>query len=305
MKKIITLVLASLLLISTTVFAKAPSIEIDGKIIKTDAAPFIEKDRTFVPIRFIGEALNYKVDWNKDKKLVTIKNNDRQILMTIGDTNITVNNEKIKNDVAPLIRKDRTYVPLRFVAENMNLKVNWDGKEKKVIIKSQKDNITDGITGLSGDEKEFLNKFQSKQKIIEDNMTSLKKSFFEKASTLSKEDLEKEYNRANKEISDAISELKNINVSDKFRDTYNKAMEANERALTMLPDLKEAIINKDEDVAKKVVNLFTDFQIKMTELQDAYNANLKGENYKAREDIKAYTDNADKTIENLMKQIGK
>ncbi|EFA90298.1 copper amine oxidase N-terminal domain-containing protein [Peptoniphilus lacrimalis] len=305
MKKIITLVLASLLLISTTVFAKAPSIEIDGKIIKTDAAPFIEKDRTFVPIRFIGEALNYKVDWNKDKKLVTIKNNDRQILMTIGDTNITVNNEKIKNDVAPLIRKDRTYVPLRFVAENMNLKVNWDGKEKKVIINSQKDNITDGITGLSGDEKEFLNKFQSKQKIIEDNMTSLKKSFFEKASTLSKEDLEKEYNRANKEISDAISELKNINVSDKFRDTYNKAMEANERVLTMLPDLKEAIINKDEDVAKKVVNLFTDFQIKMTELQDAYNANLKGENYKAREDIKAYTDNADKTIENLMKQIGK
>lgn len=305
MKKIITLVLASLLLISTMVFAKAPSIEIDGKIIKTDAAPFIEKDRTFVPIRFIGEALNYKVDWNKDKKLVTIKNNDRQILMTIGDTNITVNNEKIKNDVAPLIRKDRTYVPLRFVAENMNLKVNWDGKEKKVIINSQKDKITDGITGLSGDEKEFLNKFQSKQKIIEDNMTSLKKSFFEKASTLSKEDLEKEYNRANKEISDAISELKNINVSDKFRDTYNKAMEANERALTMLPDLKEAIINKDEDVAKKVVNLFTDFQIKMTELQDAYNANLKGENYKAREDIKAYTDGADKTIENLMKQIGK
>lgn len=305
MKKIITLVLASLLLISTTVFAKAPSIEIDGKIIKTDAAPFIEKDRTFVPIRFIGEALNYKVDWNKDKKLVTIKNNDRQILMTIGDTNITVNNEKIKNDVAPLIRKDRTYVPLRFVAENMNLKVNWDGKEKKVIINSQKDNITDGITGLSADEKEFLNKFQSKQKIIEDNMTSLKKSFFEKASTLSKEDLEKEYNRANKEISDAISELKNINVSDKFRDTYNKAMEANERVLTMLPDLKEAIINKDEDVAKKVVNLFTDFQIKMTELQDAYNANLKGENYKAREDIKAYTDGADKTIENLMKQIGK
>lgn len=305
MKKIITLVLASLILISTTVFAKAPSIEIDGKIIKTDAAPFIEKDRTFVPIRFIGEALNYKVDWNKDKKLVTIKNNDRQILMTIGDTNITVNNEKIKNDVAPLIRKDRTYVPLRFVAENMNLKVNWDGKEKKVIINSQKDNITDGITGLSADEKEFLNKFQSKQKIIEDNMTSLKKSFFEKASTLSKEDLEKEYNRANKEISDAVSELKNINVSDKFRDTYNKAMEANERALTMLPDLKEAIINKDEDVAKKVVNLFTDFQIKMTELQDAYNANLKGENYKAREDIKAYTDNADKTIENLMKQIGK
>lgn len=305
MKKIITLVLASLLLISTTVFAKAPSIEIDGRIIKTDAAPFIEKDRTFVPIRFIGEALNYKVDWNKDKKLVTIKNNDRQILMTIGDTNITVNNEKIKNDVAPLIRKDRTYVPLRFVAENMNLKVNWDGKEKKVIINSQKDNITDGITGLSGDEKEFLNKFQSKQKIIEDNMTSLKKSFFEKASTLSKEDLEKEYNRANKEISDAVSELKNINVSDKFRDTYNKAMEANERALTMLPDLKEAIINKDEDVAKKVVNLFTDFQIKMTELQDAYNANLKGEDYKVREDIKAYTDGADKTIENLMKQIGK
>ena len=126
MKKYLSIILIFLITLTSVVFAKSPLIEIDGKIIKTDVSPFIDQNRTYVPIRFIGESLNYKVDWDANKKLVTINNETNDIKMTIGDININVNGNIVKNDVAPLIRNNRTFVPLRFVAETMNLNVNWE-----------------------------------------------------------------------------------------------------------------------------------------------------------------------------------
>ena len=39
-----------------------------------DVAPFIEDSRTFVPARFVSEALNSNVLWNGVKREVTILN---------------------------------------------------------------------------------------------------------------------------------------------------------------------------------------------------------------------------------------
>jgi hypothetical protein len=38
-------------------------------------------------------------------------------------------------DVAPFIENSRTYVPLRFVMEALNMSVLWDDASKKVDIK--------------------------------------------------------------------------------------------------------------------------------------------------------------------------
>lgn len=87
MKKNRSILISLILLIFLTanVFAaKTPLIEYNGKIIKSDVAPFIQKDRTMVPIRFISETLGYKVDWNNEKKLVNIKGNDTSIELKIN-----------------------------------------------------------------------------------------------------------------------------------------------------------------------------------------------------------------------------
>ena len=47
-------------------------IDKDGKQKISDVPPFIKNDRTFVPLRFISETLNYNVKWNDDTKTVTI-----------------------------------------------------------------------------------------------------------------------------------------------------------------------------------------------------------------------------------------
>lgn len=88
-----------------------------------DAAPYIANDRTYVPFRALGEALGAKVVWDNDARTVTYTLGDTTIVMTIGDTTYTINGVEKSMDVAPEITGDRTYVPVRFVAEGLGFKV--------------------------------------------------------------------------------------------------------------------------------------------------------------------------------------
>ena len=93
--------------------------------ITNDAAPLIRNDRTMVPIRIITETLGGKVDWNEAAKEVTLTIDGREIKMTIGKV-------LEKYGVAPVIINDRTFVPVRFVADELGATVAWDDATKTV-----------------------------------------------------------------------------------------------------------------------------------------------------------------------------
>lgn len=98
----------------------------DKEIVFTDAKPFIdENDRTLIPIRAISESLGYSVDYDDKNRVVTITGDNRIIKLTIGDRNLTVNNEVTEMDTAAQIVNDRTYIPVRFVAEALGYEVNY------------------------------------------------------------------------------------------------------------------------------------------------------------------------------------
>ena len=64
MKKVKSILFSLILLIfisSNVIAAKSPEIQYNGKIVKSDVAPFIRDNRTLVPIRFISETLGYHV----------------------------------------------------------------------------------------------------------------------------------------------------------------------------------------------------------------------------------------------------
>ena len=88
-----------------------------------DAAPYVAKDRTFVPFRALGEAIGAEVEWDNDARTVTYTLGKTEVVMTIGETTYTVNGEEKTMDVAPEITNDRTYVPVRFVGEALGFKV--------------------------------------------------------------------------------------------------------------------------------------------------------------------------------------
>lgn len=67
---------------------------VDGNFVKSDVAPFIENNRTLVPVRIISENLGYNVTWNGEKQTVTISGNNKEILMPINSTKVTVDKKK-------------------------------------------------------------------------------------------------------------------------------------------------------------------------------------------------------------------
>ena len=100
---------------------------VNDKSYEKDAAPVIMNDRTLVPIRFVTESLGGEVKWNAETKEVTLVIDGKEIKMTIGK-----NLEKY--GVAPEIINDRTYVPIRFVADELGSEVNWNEETKEITI---------------------------------------------------------------------------------------------------------------------------------------------------------------------------
>ncbi len=62
----------------------------------------------------------------------------RQIILTIDKTDAKVFGEKKSNDVAPIIKNERTMLPARFVAESLGAKVEWNEEAKTVTITKDK-----------------------------------------------------------------------------------------------------------------------------------------------------------------------
>ena len=100
---------------------------VNGKAYEKDAAPVIMNDRTLVPIRFVTESLGGKVAWNAETKEVTLVIDGKEIKMTIGKV-------LEKYGVAPVILNDRTYVPVRFVADELGATTTWDAVSKMVTV---------------------------------------------------------------------------------------------------------------------------------------------------------------------------
>jgi hypothetical protein len=99
-----------------------------------DVAPYIKNDRTYVPMRYMGETLGAEVVWDDAARTVTLTKDDTTVVFTIGSTTYTVNGEAKTADVAPEIANDRTMLPARFVAEAFGATVGWDAATQTVLI---------------------------------------------------------------------------------------------------------------------------------------------------------------------------
>ena len=61
-----------------------------------------------------------------------------EIKMTIGEKTAYVNGQAKDLDTAPIIRENRTMLPVRFIAESVGAKVEWDGETSTATITTDK-----------------------------------------------------------------------------------------------------------------------------------------------------------------------
>ena len=106
---------------------------INGKSYTLDAAPINRNSRTMLPVRFLANAFGVDNDgilWDGATRTATLKNESVTIVVTIDAPSMTVNGETVALDSPAIIESDRTYLPVRAIANALgvsNDNIFWDG----------------------------------------------------------------------------------------------------------------------------------------------------------------------------------
>ncbi|MBY0161865.1 leucine-rich repeat protein [Cytobacillus firmus] len=105
---------------------------------KLSEAPFIASSRTYVPIRFVSERLGSKVGWNQSKQEVTISKDNTTIRWKVNEKKANVNGKTVSFDAPLLLKKNSSFIPVRFVSELLGSPVEYMANPKTAIIFEQK-----------------------------------------------------------------------------------------------------------------------------------------------------------------------
>ena len=111
------------------------TITLDGKTQQMDVAPVLRNDRTMLPIRAVAEAAGATVSYDSATQTVFINSTyGDEIECTVSSNFMTVNAELCSLDAPSYIENNRTYLPVRAVAEALQLDVEWVSETSTVLI---------------------------------------------------------------------------------------------------------------------------------------------------------------------------
>lgn len=123
--------------LQTVIVPAAVSVTVNSTAVQwTDAVPFIdENSRTMVPLRVVAEALGLTVNWDGAKREAIFTDGTKTIYFPIGNSAArTGDGGTLQMDTAAVIVNDRTFAPIRYLAEYFGFSVGWDGASRTVLI---------------------------------------------------------------------------------------------------------------------------------------------------------------------------
>lgn len=110
--------------------------------ITLDVAPFIVNGSTMIPLRGLLEAMGATVTWNGETQEITIVKGEYNIKLQIWNRLVYVNDPTLAkygeirytllNE--PIIKDSRTFIPIRFVSEQLGYDVAWDASTQMITI---------------------------------------------------------------------------------------------------------------------------------------------------------------------------
>ena len=91
---------------------------VDNAVVQADAAPVIQNDRTFVPLRALSNIFGAQCSYEATSQTITVTRDGTTIVMQPGADSYTLNGASQPLDAPAYISSNgRTMVPVRFIAE--------------------------------------------------------------------------------------------------------------------------------------------------------------------------------------------
>ena len=130
---------------------------VDGKCVEwTDVKPFIRDNRTLVPLRAVADAMGLRVEWDPQTRIALFSGEAEtaigtRYLVTVAfpigsatahveyrdvDTGAYAGQRDVQMDTSAVLVDNRTYAPIRYLAEQYGCEVGWNSSSRRVDIRS-------------------------------------------------------------------------------------------------------------------------------------------------------------------------
>lgn len=125
-----------ILMLTTTVFAEPIKVLVENKPLVLEVAPMVQDGRTLVPLRAIFEALGATVEWEPSTKTITGTQENKIIILQLDNKIASIDGVEVELDVPATAINGTTLVPVRFIAESLDAKVEWHNPTQTVLVNS-------------------------------------------------------------------------------------------------------------------------------------------------------------------------
>jgi len=109
----------------------------NGISVTSDVAPYIEHNRTFLPLYTAANALGISpsdISWDGASRTVTVVDGAKVVEMTIGSQQISINSISMPLEVAPEISHGRTCLPVGLISQIFGATCTWNGADRTVTV---------------------------------------------------------------------------------------------------------------------------------------------------------------------------
>lgn len=111
---------------------------INDESITLESPPILFNSRTMVPLRFLADSLQVRIDWDPNLRKIILYQGQSKVILFVGDKEAVIEQDGISTtvilDAPPMIVNSRTLVPLRFISEVFRTSVEWNPDFKNILI---------------------------------------------------------------------------------------------------------------------------------------------------------------------------
>lgn len=147
MKKSVAVLFASVLLTGAMgigwVFA-APSslsqstVTLDGKSLHLEGMQLVSNNRVMIPASNFARAIGADIFYDQAASTFTLQKEANTYRFTLGSKTVVINGSSVSMDSPASLVQNVPYVPIRFLAENLGMSVNYDKASNAISLQSAK-----------------------------------------------------------------------------------------------------------------------------------------------------------------------
>lgn len=101
-------------------------IAVNGNFVKTEETAILREGTVYAPVRFLSELFGMEVLWDGELQSISMTGQDKEVLFIIGQNLAIAEEEVVELSSTPFVKEGKSYLPLRFLAEQLGVIPLWN-----------------------------------------------------------------------------------------------------------------------------------------------------------------------------------